>query len=598
MTSGWLTSIGTALVDLFAAITGFYYSAKYAAIVRRLGLAPLQHEDAKRGLIVIQVDGLSHRALKDAIEKGHAPHLRRLLQHDSTMAPWRCGLPSSTPSSQAGIMYGDNSGIPAFRWYDKQRSTAVVVKQPWVVAFLQQGFSQQHPGIMTGGSSYVNLYDGGAARSLFTLSTFQPRRFFEGVQGLGFVTIFLLNPFRTLKVVFLAIREQLTDAIQRLALRLKGDPHIPFPGIHSVMRAVSNAIFREIETFAILIDIYRGVPAIYATYYGYDDTAHHFGIDSLAARQSLRDIDTSIGQIDRMRRTNLSRAYDLIILGDHGLTPSEPFRYVFRQTLGQYIAKQLGNSIFLTEQSEGEPGYVLRTRLLLDELTAIEEGLPRSAARAARRLRLLVERRLHLSEPILPEADINRQSDVVVRASGPLVHVYLNITRKQMDLSEISSAYPELIVSLLNHKGIWLVAGREQGECLIMSRDGILTIGQDQRVHVEGRDPLERLSAPWLAAEQIVRVASFRQGGDLIVLGDYDPIRDCVVCFEDQLASHGGIGGDQDLPVIVYPRRLTWWDPSRVRNSQDLYALFARLRGFPDSEEVLTESRPLEAEQV
>ena len=30
-----------------------------------------------------------------------------------------CGLPSQTSACQAGIMFGDNNDIPAFRWYDK-----------------------------------------------------------------------------------------------------------------------------------------------------------------------------------------------------------------------------------------------------------------------------------------------------------------------------------------------------------------------------------------------------------------------------------------------------------------------------------------------
>ena len=63
----------------------------------------------------------------------------------------------------------------------------------------------------------------------------------------------------------------------------------------------------------------------------------------------------------------------------------------------------------------------------------------------------------------------------------------------------------------------------------------------------------------------------------MILLGAYDPDEDQVVCFERQWASHGGLGGAQDYPFIIYPQRLDW-DLSHVRNSRDLYPFFARQR--------------------
>jgi hypothetical protein len=37
-----------------------------------------------------------------------------------------CGLPSMTSSCQAGIMFGDNDDIPAYRWYDKEQKKLYV----------------------------------------------------------------------------------------------------------------------------------------------------------------------------------------------------------------------------------------------------------------------------------------------------------------------------------------------------------------------------------------------------------------------------------------------------------------------------------------
>jgi hypothetical protein len=357
---------------------------------------------------------------------------------------------------------------------------------------------------------------------------------------------------------------------------MKGQSYLPVLGIFPFLRIFSQVIFREIETFAVLVDIYRGIPAIYASYFGYDEIAHHFGVESMAARQALHDIDRCIGQIDRLQRAGLSRPYALCILSDHGLTPSEPFVERYGQTLGQYISEQLGDSINLLEQAGGEHEPMYQARFLLDELKGIEQRLGPSAAKVARRIRLLVQRRLRRTRE-LPQWDMQRQHDVVVKNSGSLAHVYFNISRQRMDLSEISTAFPGLVVKLLANAGIWLVVAREGEQTLIMAQDGILTLESRGQPHAEGRHPLSRLPDPLHAAEQIRRIAGFANSGDLILFGTYDAREDIVVCFEKQRASHGGLGGDQDHPFIIVPQQLNW-DVSGVRNALDLYPFFARQR--------------------
>ena len=578
--------IAALLFDIFATVTGFYYSKKYAAIIKRLGLRQQATNDAERpGLIIIQIDGLSYEHLLQALQKGRLPHLKKMLKGgDYALSRWRCGLPSTTPACQAGIMFGENDNIPAFRWYDKTHGTSVVCKLPGAAALLQTHVSHGRTGILTNGASYVNLFDGGATSSLFTLSALQPRRLFEGVRGIGFLILFLLNPLRALRIIYLAVKEYITDGLQRLSARLKGQAYLPFIGIFPFLRIFSNVIFREVETFAVLVDIYRGVPAVYATYYGYDEIAHHFGLHSMAAHQALRDIDHCVGQIDRLRRANLTRTYTLYLLSDHGLTPSQAFSDHSGHSLGQYIGEQLGSSVFLIEHVDGEQQYLARTRFLLDELKTVEKNLPPAVARVARRTRILVQRRLALNHNELPGWNVQRKHDVVVKGSGSLAHIYFNITSQHMDLSEISTAFPGLVVKLLAHQGIWLVVAREGEQVLIMARDGILTLDAQGHAHAEAENPLRRVPEPWHAAEQIRRVACFPQSGDLMLFGTYDSEADTVVCFERQSASHGGLGGPQDYPFILYPRQLNW-DLSRVHNSCDLYPLFARQHLLNSSEE-------------
>ena len=51
---------------------------------------------------------------------------------------WEALLPSTTPASQAGILHGNNDGIPNFRWYEKDRGEVMVCNRPTSAAELQR----------------------------------------------------------------------------------------------------------------------------------------------------------------------------------------------------------------------------------------------------------------------------------------------------------------------------------------------------------------------------------------------------------------------------------------------------------------------------
>jgi len=89
--------------------------------------------------------------------------------------------------------------------------------------------------------------------------------------------------------------------------------------------------------------------------------------------------------------------------------------------------------------------------------------------------------------------------------------------------------------------------------------DGLLALGprgsRDLTTgHIEGADPLEHYGP--LAAESLLRTASSRNAGDLVVMSIYDSVAAEVASFGPQLGSHGGIGGPQMLPLLIYPTEL------------------------------------------
>ena len=44
-----------------------------------------------------------------------------------------------------------------------------------------------------------------------------------------------------------------------------------------VLQVFTNIILAEVQTFGVLLDVFRGMPSVYVNYYGYDEVAHGDG---------------------------------------------------------------------------------------------------------------------------------------------------------------------------------------------------------------------------------------------------------------------------------------------------------------------------------
>ncbi|MHB0859296.1 MAG: alkaline phosphatase family protein [Anaerolineae bacterium] len=559
-------------LDLVAALLGTYYSTKYAAIVHRLGLPRATASDCA-GFVIIQIDGLSHSHLLTAMELGYAPHLQRMARRgEFTLAGWRSGLPCTTPAAQAGIMFGHNDDIPGFRWYDKASGESVVCKFPGTVKGIQDRISRASTGILSGGSSYMNMFDGDASLSMFTLGAMNRKRLFESVRGLGFVLLFALNPFRSLKMLGLAIWEYLVDLYQRTRDMLRRERLRPLERGFPLLRIINSVIFREIQTFAVMVDIYRGVPAIYTTYTSYDQLAHNYGPLSPVALRALKALDARIHQIDVLRNRMPLRQYELFVLSDHGMTRSTPFEFTYGASLGDVVRSLLGEGASVEETQDVDPQAALNMLYLMDELDAIENNVAPPLANIPRKVRRLVRQRTGQSREGPASWDLVRRNDVIVRNSGSLSHVYFNVGRKQLSISEIASLYPSLLTDLAAHPGIWLVIGREGSQVVVMARDGVLTLNKAQMV--DGANPLACLPDAHLVARQIERLARFPHAGDIILMGSYNPLAETVTSFERQWGCHGGLGGPQGSAFLLRNTAISW-ALDQVEDATDIYPLFA-----------------------
>jgi len=579
------------IIDLVGALYDLFNERRFGTLTPHLGQPDLE-SDRDRRFIIIQIDGLAYDYLRQAIETGYMPHLARLeAGGELEISAWRSGLPSTTPAFQAGMMFGNRYDIPGFRWYEKDRERAVVVKRPDQARELRERVSDGRRGILEGGSCYVSIFDGDASVALFTLSALAQQRFFESVKGLGLLLLFLGSPLRLLKVVGLTLSQYLRSLVRRIRVLLRPSRFEPFDR-PSLFTAFSDALFIETQTFCVVLDIYRQAPAIYANYNNYDEAAHKSGSGDRVAFRQLRAIDKRIRQIDRMRKRYPDRQYDLYVLSDHGNTPAATFSRQTGRSLAQYIRERIGDP----QGPGGEPNARIdapdKMPYLSRELEQLADVASPRLCRALRIIRRFMEERALRGAGALGERvadyDMRRQRDVVVRASGSLAHVYFNVASRPLDLIEVMVMYPRLIDDLLMTAGIGALIGRAGGRTIVFGRQGgSMVIGDDlQTLALESPHPLTSFGAADYVTAQVHQLVHFPHAGDVVILGAVDD-RGAVVTFEEQAATHGAVGGVQDRPFIARPPGAPPL-PSPLDDPLALYPYFRRYLDGP--------SEPLVAE--
>ncbi len=530
---------------------------------------------AKRGFVGLQIDGLSGPHLRQALERGYLPNLARLLRRGHQLRDYRAGLPSTTPAAQAAIFHGVERGIPAFRWFEKASGQLISCNDPDQVQHFRERLLAGHPGLLAGGSSYSNLLDGDAARSIFTVSSPHPQTLFGRFGGLRFLLLTLLHPLRVCRMGAATILEYFTNLYDRWQFRR----HRPWrlnEGLFPFIRIFCNVILRELQTFGVIADIYSGVPYIYTTYSGYDELAHHFGPASSQALKNLKYTDKRIGEILRMLHYAPGARYELIVLSDHGQTPGYPFRDRFGATLGEAV------SAFLREKEQAAvsagPLDFMRVQLdyLQDELEAHPAGWRQQLFRLTKNA---LQRRIR---QLVPETlKIDAEGGVVITYSSSLAHLYITGEPRRLPLEEIETLQPLLLRFLTHHRGIGFVMARgRDGRAWLLYRGGRAGSHCDQPPPDAAIKCLRPYGEPEELWPALCRFAADDACGDLVIFGAYDGER--IACFDDQVGGHGSVGGEQLQPFLILPAGHPLLKREKLAGYRFLHdELFAPLREQP-----------------
>ena len=498
------------------------------------------------GTIFLEIDGLSAPLLQKAIDDGWMPNLAIWQAEGShVLNEWETDLSSQTSASQAGILLGNNAGIPAFRWYDKPEGRLRVSSSLTTARDLENRLSSGE-GLLVGGASRWNIFSGDASDNLFTYSTLGNRE----RTGTGSYLAHFTNPYMLGRVLAMYLGDVIRERWQATRQTWqKVTPRIRRGLRYAFIRSATTTIMLEFAQFMLLADMYRGLKSVYCTIFAYDEVAHLSGIDREDSLKVLTRIDTSIG-ILRQESANAPRPYHLVILSDHGQSQGATFRQRNGKTLGDLVGDLVDPAaeIAVYDALVEDQGHIqLSLRQMVADST--DDRTVRVIQRALRRFPRTGEE--------TPGVDPNvesTQSDVVVLASGNLGLISFPRHPERLSYEEIVDNYPLLLPGLLRNPdiGFVMVQSSEEG-ALVLGNSGINYLNDGYAV---GTDPLQNYGER--AANHLRRTNSFENAPDILVMSAIDPETDEVYAFEELVGSHGGLGGGQTRPFVFHPVTLPY----------------------------------------
>lgn len=520
------------------------------------------------GILFLQIDGLAEPVLREAIAAKRVPTLARWV-HDGThrIVGWECDLSSQTGASQAGILHGNNQDMPAFRWYDKELGKILTSNRPRDAAAIELRQSDGHGLLADGGASRSNVFSGDSTDTVLTFSTVLDRSRMSRHTA-NFV---LSDPYAVSRLLALTLADAGREIADRRRTRRAGiEPRLPRDGVYPLLRAATTTILRDLTVATLMSDVYRGVPAAYADFVGYDEVAHHSGIDAPTALDTLGRLDRQLSRLEHAI-AEAPRPYHVVVLSDHGQSQGATFLQRYGTTLEQVVRSLTDGHVDIAVPEMASEGWG-NLNAALNEVIRDEDSRIGSALRVVTRNHV-VDGDVVLGPAFDSESSPARErdADVVVLASGNLGLISFTDIAGRADLETIAERHRGLVAGLAQHPGVGFVMVRsaELG-AVVIGGAGIRYLADDR---VEGSDPLANFGPN--AADHLRRTDSFVNAPDILVNSFHDADTDEGAAFEELIGYHGGLGGSQTQPFLLYPATFT--DPAEpVVGAATVHHLFKR----------------------
>ena len=584
----------------------------------------------KEGFIFLEIDGLSHHTLRKALENGDMPTLSKWISDGShKLARWETDLSSQTSSSQAGILHGNNNNIPAFRWVEKEKDNRIISSNGRTNSELIEKRISNGKGLLSNnGASRSNLFSGDATDHILTFSKFAISK---AIKSRSWYYLYS-KPYAITRILILFIFDMIMEFASRMRHLFNNiQPRLKWRGLaYYVARAGTNVAMREATTLTLIGDILAGnYNAIYATYMGYDEIAHHSGVEDYDSFYALRQIDRQFKRLEKAMEKS-ARTYKIIVLSDHGQSNGFTFKEKYGESLNDLVKDLLTDditvhSILHSNDDHFREKYSLKP-YVEDNLEKVDRRIEKSIDNTKEKIdtridntkeridsrldfeisprekfneiknnsstleyfnKLKSERSfLNSDEPfakrlnnISTDLNLNIQfskktkvsektAQTLVLASGNLGLIYFTDWSNRMTYEQIEDAFPGLISGLAHHEGIGFVMVKSEiYDTIVFSDDDVLYLDTEEYY---GNHFLDRFGENTI--RKLKRTDGFAHVPDILVNSAYDIDSDEVYAFEELIGSHGGAGGNQQYPFILYPSE--WSLEEEIFGSENVYKFF------------------------
>ena len=570
-----------------------YYDSYIKSILKYAVKQKTPYKKMYPGLIMLEIDGLSINTLKKAIARGMMPNIERWIDEKThTLKEWETDLSSQTGASQAGILHGNNTDIVAYRWVEKENDNRIIVSGKLSDAPQIENKISNGEGLLVNGISIANMFSGDSEIPTLTSSK---------LNGLANIYSKTLNAvfldaynFQRLFILFLwDIILELTSQLVHDVKNIK--PRLRRTIVYAAVRAGANVVLREVTTDVLTSEILTGnIDSAYATFMGYDEIAHHSGVEDRDVWSALKKIDQQFAKLTSAIEMS-DRDYKLVVLSDHGQSKGATFKQRYGMTLGNYVRRLLPDDlkVFKTEynidhfrdavipENKQIRNFKERMGNIRDDLFGDRESLQNFKEELEKRKPALIfenEQYLNLRDRYTNSLDYikghetsqqstkkEKDSELIVLGSGNMGLIYLTQWKQRLSYEEIVMLFPDLIPGLVKHSGIgFLLVDSIANGGMIIGENGIYYLDSNEIV---GENPLEGFGKN--AAIHLKRQNSFNNMPDILVNSFYDSESDEVCAFEELIGSHGGLGGNQTKPFILYPSE--WGDPGELVGSESIY---------------------------
>ncbi|WP_181310021.1 phage holin family protein [Nocardioides campestrisoli] len=564
ITSTWLVAFVVSWVSAVAGTLAAYVAsagtdASFTSALARRDRAVTVPDPEVDGLVVVQLDGVPFPVLRWAVQAGRVPTIRRWVGSGShLLTEWTPQLPCTTPASQLGILHGTVDGVPGFRWYDRELGRVLVANHPADARIIEERASDGRGLLCEDGTSISNLFSGDAGRSLLTMSHVAASP--GSLQTKRSLAWFMLTPTGFARSFTRTVGEVVKERWQRRVQVRQGlEPRVPRTWTFAFLRALTNALQRDLNTALVSEEMLAGRKVVYVDYVDYDEIAHHAGIFRHESVAALDGLDRVLAQLEQLA-ARAPRRYRLVVVSDHGQSQGQPFADRYGQDLSAVCAGLM--AVEVRHPEAADEGWA-RAGALVQDLG--DQGLAGRVARPA-------QRRVDEAVDEGRSGHTDRAQDVVVLASGNLGLLQVQ-GPSRLSVDELDRRWPRLLPGLTAHPGVGFVAGLDDaGVPWAYGHDGRCQLATGE---VTGSDPLREYGEP--ARRLLARAVLRPEAPDLYVnsLVERDTLD--IAAFEELVGAHGGLGGWQESAVLLAPSEFGDSIPDRVEGADQLHQV---LLGF------------------